>query len=142
MLKNLDPVLSPDLLFVLRGMGHGDEIAIVDANYPVEEHGQRVVRLDGVNLIRVLDAVLSVLPIDDFTEHAIFRSTVKGNVDELNAIHDAIVKTCKVYQPDLDVVPLDGDVFYDQVREAHCVIATSEPSLYANVILRKGVIYP
>ena len=63
MLKGLDPLLSPELLSTLRAMGHGDEIAIVDGNYPGVEHARRLIRLDGHGLIPVLDAVLSVLPI-------------------------------------------------------------------------------
>ena len=59
MLKGIDPLLSPDLLRVLRAMGHGDEIAIVDGNYPAEEHGKRVVRLDGHGAPRILDAILN-----------------------------------------------------------------------------------
>ena len=62
MLKNLDPVLSPDLLQILRAMGHGDRIAIVDGNYPADNHAQRLVRLDGLSVTTVLDAILSVLP--------------------------------------------------------------------------------
>lgn len=64
MLKGIDPILSPELLATLRAMGHGDEIALVDGNYPGQEHARRLVRLDGHGLIPVLDAILSVMPID------------------------------------------------------------------------------
>ena len=73
MLKGIDPLLSPDLLRVLRAMGHGDEIAIVDGNYPAEEHGKRVVRLDGHGAPRILDAILSVMPVDDMVPEAVWR---------------------------------------------------------------------
>ena len=79
MLKGLDPVLSPDLLHVLRAMGHGDEIAIVDGNYPAEGAGPEVVRLDGLPATRVLDAVLSVMPLDDFVPEACWRMEVVGD---------------------------------------------------------------
>ena len=78
MLKNLDPVLTPDLLQVLRAMGHGDEIVIVDANYPAESAGPQVVRLDGIEATRVLDAVLSVMPLDEFVPDACWRMEVVG----------------------------------------------------------------
>lgn len=78
MLKGIDPLLSPELLATLRAMGHGDEIAIVDGNYPALEHARRLVRLDGHHLVPVLNAILSVMPIDDFVPEAIFRSVVGG----------------------------------------------------------------
>ncbi|MET0358036.1 MAG: RbsD/FucU domain-containing protein, partial [Pararhizobium sp.] len=81
MLKGLSPLLSPDLLATLRAMGHGDEIAIVDGNYPALEHARRLIRLDGHGVVPVVDAILSVMPIDDFVEEAIFRATVKQDKD-------------------------------------------------------------
>ena len=87
MLKGLNPILSPELLATLRAMGHGDEIALVDGNYPGLEHGRRLIRLDGHHLIPVLDAILSVMPIDDFVPEAIFRATVKQDRDALDPVH-------------------------------------------------------
>ncbi|APO73330.1 L-fucose mutarotase 1 [Rhizobium etli 8C-3] len=142
MLKGLDPLLSPQLLSTLREMGHGDEIAIVDGNYPGLEHGRRLIRLDGHGIIPVLDAVLSVLPIDDFVPEAIFRSTVKAEREKLDPVHEEIIDCCARHEPHRQVTPLVGQDFYNRVRAAHAVIQTSEPRLYANVILRKGVIYP
>ena len=82
MLKNLDPLLTPDLLQVLRAMGHGDEIVLVDANYPAESAGPEVVRLDGIEATRVLDAVLSVMPLDDFVPEACWRMEVVGAAED------------------------------------------------------------
>ncbi len=142
MLKGLDPLLSPQLLSTLREMGHGDEIAIVDGNYPGVEHARRLIRLDGHGIVPVLDAVLSVLPIDDFVAEAIFRSTVKGERDKLDPVHEEMIDCCEKHEPHRQVTPLVGQDFYNRVRAAHAVIQTSEPRLYANIILRKGVIYP
>ena len=72
-------------------MGHGDEIAIVDGNYPGVEHARRLVRLDGVGLIPALNAVLSVMPVDDFVEEAIFRSTFRQERDTLEPVHREII---------------------------------------------------
>ena len=142
MLKGIDPILSPELLSTLRAMGHGDEIAIVDGNYPGVEHARRLVRLDGVALIPALNAVLSVMPIDDFVEEAIFRSTFRQERDTLEPVHREIIDCCTAHEPNRAVVPLVGADFYNRVRAAHTLVQTSEPRLYANVILRKGVIYP
>ena len=142
MLKGLDPILSPELLSTLRAMGHGDEIAIVDGNYPGVEHARRLVRLDGVALIPALNAILSVMPVDDFVEEAIFRSTYRQERDTLEPVHREIIDCCATHEPNRTVVPLVGADFYNRVRAAHTLVQTSEPRLYANVILRKGVIYP
>lgn len=142
MLKGIDPILGPDLLATLRAMGHGDEIALVDGNYPALERARRLVRLDGVALVAVLDAVLSVLPIDDFVDDALFRSTLRNDRDALEPVHAEIIACCARHAPGRAVVPLVGAAFYDRVRAAHTVVQTGEPRLYANVILRKGVIRP
>ncbi|AEG03055.1 MULTISPECIES: RbsD/FucU family protein [Sinorhizobium] len=142
MLKGISPILSPELLSTLRAMGHGDEIALVDGNYPGLEHARRLIRLDGHPLVPVLDAVLSILPIDDFVPEAIFRATVKQDRDALDPVHRDIIACCRKHEPAQPVVPLLGADFYQRVKAAHAVVQTSEPRLYGNVILRKGVIYP
>jgi L-fucose mutarotase len=142
MLKGIDPVLGPELLATLRAMGHGDEIALVDGNYPGLEHARRLVRADGHGTIRILDAVLSIMPVDDFVENAIFRATVRGDMRLLDTIHEEMLDVCRRWEPERIVVPLPPGEFYERVRAAHAVVQTSEPRLYGNVILRKGVIYP
>ena len=142
MLKGISPILSPELLSTLRAMGHGDEIALVDGNYPGLEHARRLIRLDGHPLVPALDAVLSILPIDDFVSEAIFRATVKQDRDALDPVHRDIIACCRKHEPTQPVVPLLGADFYQRVKAAHAVVQTSEPRLYGNVILRKGVIYP
>src|SRR6478736_6236292 len=82
MLKGLDPLLSPDLLMTLRAMGHGDDIALVDANFPADSMAQRLVRADGLSVTAVLNAVLSVMPLDDFVPEAAWRMEVVGNPNE------------------------------------------------------------
>lgn len=142
MLRGIDPILGPDFLFHLRSMGHGDEIALVDANYPALEHARRLVRADGVGLIQVLEAVLPILPLDEFADSAIFRSVYSPDPDHVLPVHAAINATCQRLVPDYAVTSLGPDIFYDRVRKAHTVVATGERALYANVILKKGVTHP
>ena len=87
MLKNIDPLLTPDLLYILRAMGHGDEIVIVDANYPAESAGPQVVRLDALNATQALDLVLSVMPLDTVV------GTTRGRVQLVDAGRDDDVET-------------------------------------------------
>ena len=139
MLKKINPILSPEMLSTLREMGHGDKLAIVDGNYPAKADAGRLIRADGLDLIPVLDAVLDILPIDK-TSDAIVRAVNAVSPDQPDPIHERIIETCLKYGQ--QVSPLKPDLFYARVRSSFSIIATSERSLYANVILTKGVIMP
>jgi L-fucose mutarotase len=142
MLIGIPPLLSPDALHALRSMGHGDEVALVDANYPAEEHGRRVVRADGHGILQVLEAVLTVLPLDRAVPNALFRSALHGDPAQFAQVHHDLDAACKRLAPGYPVVPLSGDQLYPRIKAAYCVIATGERQLFANMILRKGVIHP
>ncbi|ESY69778.1 transporter [Mesorhizobium opportunistum] len=142
MLIGIPALLGPDLLSTLRAMGHGDEIALVDGNYPAEEHARRLIRADGHPLIPVLDAILSILPVDDAVAEALFRASVKGDPSLADPVHHEMEAICARRAPGRKVVALAGADFYARVKSAHAIVATSEPRLYANIIIRKGVIYP
>lgn len=142
MLIGIPPLLSPDALHALRSMGHGDEVALVDCNYPSLEHARRLVRADGLNLVDVLCAVLAILPLDRVSDHAIFRTGESNDPGQLAHIHHELDATCARLASGYSVKPLAGAEFYPRVRNAFCVIATGERCLFANVILRKGVIHP
>jgi L-fucose mutarotase len=140
MLIGIPSLLGPELLAALRAMGHGDEIAIVDGNYPAQEHARRLVRADGHGLLAVTEAILTVLPIDRAVPQAIFRASKNNDPAQTGRIHDDIAALCARFAPDLRVTALNGDSLYARVRAAHTVVATSEMALFANLILRKGVI--
>jgi L-fucose mutarotase len=141
-LRGLDPLLGPELLAVLRAMGHGDEIAIVDGNYPALTDARRLVRADGHGLIPVLRAILSVLPIDTSVPQAVFRAVNARQPDMPDPVHSEAEALCRDMAPGHRMVPLPPAEFYARVKAAHAVVATSEARFYANVILRKGVIAP
>lgn len=142
MLIGIPPLLSPDALHALRSMGHGDEVALVDANYPAHDHARRLVRADGHGLIAVLEAVLSVLPLDRAVPDALFRAAQNNAPAQQGPIHAAIDATCARMAPGFSVRALDGDQLYPRIKSAYCVFATGERALFANIILRKGVILP
>jgi L-fucose mutarotase len=140
MLIGIPSILGPDLLATLRAMGHGDEIAIVDGNYPAQEHARRLVRADGHGLLSLLEAILTVLPLDDDVPAAIFRASLFNDPEQTGPIHHQIETLCSRLKPGYAVLAMTGDALYPRVRAAHTIVATSETALYANVILRKGVI--
>lgn len=142
MLIGIPPVLGPELLHALRAMGHGDEIALVDGNYPAEAHARRLIRADGHALETLLAALLQVLPLDRTAPGALFRSAQDNDPPQAARVHRRIDALCAELAPGFAVSPLPGDALYARIRAAHTVVATGETALHANVILRKGVIAP
>ena len=143
MLKSLDPLLNADLLHVLRSMGHGDDLVIVDANFPAASMGRRVVALDGVSATRALEAVLSVMPLDDFVDEPCARMQV---VDD----PDAVPEICREFQAIIDraeggrfpIASIERFAFYERARQAFALVRTGETRLYGNVLLKMGVVRP
>jgi L-fucose mutarotase len=88
MLKNISPLLTPELLWTLAAMGHGDELAVVDANYPARALHQRCIELPGVDTSQALAAITSVFPVDDFVSPAVWRMTPDGEPGATFGVHD------------------------------------------------------
>ncbi len=140
MLIGLDPLLSPDLLHALAAMGHGDRIALVDANYPATT-GRRLIALPGICVVRALDAVLSVLPVDSFVADPAAIMQVVGDagamppvVAEMNALLAA-----HGWPP---AAGLERHAFYAAAGAAYAIVQTGERRFYGNILLTKGVIAP
>lgn len=143
MLKGIDPILSPELLFVLAAMGHGDELAIVDANFPAASIARKLIRMDGASASHILEAVLTLLPLDDFVNSPV--SAMQPSDDR-----DAIPEPVREFQLLVDtaehrsihITRIDRFEFYDRTRAAFAVVATGERRLCGNVLLKKGIIRP
>jgi L-fucose mutarotase len=142
MLRGIHPLLGPDLLHALRTMGHGDEIVIADANYPASTLGPKVIRTDGVKAEPLLEAILLHLPLDTFAPVAAWRMEVVGDperVPEICASYQQIVT--RLAGP-FTIAPVERFAFYERSRQAAYILATGEQQLYANLILKKGVVRP
>ena len=142
MLKNLDPLLSPHLLQILRSMGHGDEIAVVDANYPAEASAQQLVRLDGASATAALRAILSVLPLDAYVQYAVHTMRVVGDPGAVPEIVADFRRLVAAADARAAWGVLERFAFYDRAKGAFAVVATGERRLYGNILLTKGVIAP
>ena len=141
MLLGIDPLLSPELLMILRAMGHGDEIVITDANFPAVSNAKRLVRLDGVGSSDALQAVLSVMPLDSFVESPASGMQVVGKPDEIPpAIADFQSIIDRLAGFPVKIGRIERHAFYERARSCFAVVATTDRRLYANVILTKGVI--
>ena len=143
MLKNIDPILSPELLATLRAMGHGDELAIVDANYPSASSGRPLIRLDGLSTTQVAAAVLSVLPLDGFVPCSAFRMQVVDDPEAELPIFSEFRALLQRFEPKLAVLDsIERFAFYERVKGCFAVVTTGERRLYGNLILKKGIIRP
>jgi len=140
MLIGIPAILGPDLLFTLRSMGHGDEIALVDGNYPAQAHAKRLVRADGHGVLSLLEAILTVMPLDQLVPQAAFRASPDNDKSKAYAFHHAADAAVARLAPGFVMTPLDGVDLYPRIRAAHTIVATTEAALFANVILRKGVV--
>jgi L-fucose mutarotase len=139
MLLGLDPLLSPELLHALASAGHGDRIAIVDANFPAAATARRLIRLPGAGAGAVLRATLSVLPVDDFEPDPALVMQVVGEPD---AVPEAVAEFAGLLRVAGAAAPraIPRHDFYAVARDAFAVVATGERRLYGNIILTKGVV--
>lgn len=141
MLRGIDPLLTPKLLQILQSMGHGDEIAIVDCNFPARSSARRLVRLDRADASEALRAILSVLPLDSFVDTPALCMQAVGKPDEIPpAVAEFQGIVTKVAGFDERIGMLERFDFYKRTRKCYAVVATSERRLYGNIILIKGVI--
>jgi L-fucose mutarotase len=142
MLRGLSPLLGPELLHTLRAMGHGDEICIVDANFPAVSNGKRVHRVDSADAVQVADAILSLMPLDSFVPDAAFVMQVVGKPKERPPIFELFQKTIDKYEKGFKIKPIERFAFYERARGCFAVVTTGERRFYGNLILMKGVIPP
>jgi L-fucose mutarotase len=143
MLKNIHPLLNADLLAVLRQMGHGDDIAIVDANFPAYSQGPEVVPLHGVDAVEALDVILSVMPLDDFVPESSWRMEVVGAPDQEQPIFGLFREVIARREgPQHKLASLERYEFYRRASQCFAIVATTERRLYGNIILKMGVVKP
>ncbi len=132
--------MSPELLKILMEMGHGDEIVIADGNFPGAALAQRLVRLDGHHVPDVLEAILELMPLDIYVEAPVSLMEVVPGDDYVPEIWDTYKRIIKDKEGDKKIGNVERFAFYDQAENAYAVVATGETSLYANIILKKGVV--
>jgi len=138
MLKGIDKLLTGDLLKILCDMGHGDEIVIADANFPAETCAKRLIRMPGIDAATVAKAVMSVFPLDTYTDDPAvimdMTDSDKAKGMPVPAIWDEFGAVCG------PLTKIERFSFYERAKKAYCVIQTGEERQYGNVLLVKGVV--
>ena len=144
MLKGISPVISPDLLKALAEMGHGDELVIADGNFPCHSVGKNsiVIRADGHGVPEILDAVLNLIPLDTYTEKPVaLMEVVKGDTCGTPEIWSTYEEILNKYEPSHHEIDYtERFAFYERAKGAYLIIATGEKAIYANILLKKGVV--
>ena len=147
MLIKIDPILSPELLFTLRTMGHGDKLVLADANFPANTMNKNVIRLDGVNIRDAAKAILSVFPLDSFIVSqggtAANRMEVDDNPNELTETHKEFIQAVKdVSGENWKVGSIERQSFYEESKKSYAIVTTTDARPFGCFILTKGVIKP
>lgn len=141
MLKGISPAISPELIKVLMEMGHGDELVIADGNFPSASMARRLVRADGLGCLILLDAILSIFPLDPYVEKPVALMAVVPGDPYQPLIWDDYRKIVQQHEPSFtDFETIERFAFYERAKKAYAILATSEMALYANIVLKKGVI--
>lgn len=141
MLNNISKLLSPDLIKILMEMGHGDEIVLADGNFPAASTTNRLIRADGIGIPSLLSAILELFPIDTAVETPIYLMKVSGgdNYDpQIWKTYFSILSGSSIHDSQFSF--LERHAFYDHAKTAYAIVATGEESLYANIIIKKGVV--
>ena len=141
MLKGIPSILTPELLKILMEMGHGDELLICDGNYPKFGCPERCVRLDGHGIPEILDAILKFFPLDPYAGNPTILMAVLPDDPYKPEIWDVYREIGKKYEADgLRETAVQKTEFYPRGAKCYACIATGETALYANIILKKGVV--
>jgi len=141
MLKGVPSIISPELLKILMEMGHGDELVIADGNFPAASTARRLIRADGHGGPELLDAVLTLMPLDGFVERPVALMAVVPGDPTQPSIWEEYRRIIKRHEPGFrDFELMERFAFYERSRAAYAVLASGEAALYANLILKKGVL--
>lgn len=144
MLKGISPIISPDLLKALAQMGHSDELVIADGNFPCHTMGKNaiVIRADGHGVPEILDAILELLPLDTYVEKPVALMQVcEGDTCGTPEIWQTYEEILAKHEPaHHDIEYTERFAFYERAKDAYLIIATGEKAIYANILLKKGVV--
>ena len=141
MLKGIPEQISPELMYALMNMGHGDEIVLADGNFPAASNARILIRADGLDVCAILRAVMQFFPLDTFVEdRAVVMAVVDPEADEPPIWNEFRSILSEAEGCEVSLAPIERQEFYARSRKAYCVVATSEEALYANLILKKGVV--
>jgi L-fucose mutarotase len=148
MLKGIDPLLNSDVLSALCAMGHGDDLVVVDTNFPADSVAKqtqfgRLLHIDNVSAAQAIKAILSVYPLDNFVDDGAARMEMVGAPNDIPEVQHEVQAVINAAEGKVwTMMPIERYAFYERARQAYCVIQTGERRFYGCFALRKGVVPP
>lgn len=148
MLKGINPLLNADVLYALRSMGHGDDLVIVDTNFPSDSVARqtrlgKLLRIDNTTAAEAVAAVLSVMPLDTFVDDSAGRMEIVDSPDEVPPVQQEVQAVIDAAEgKSWPMISIERYAFYERAKQAYCVIQTGERRFYGCLAFRKGVIPP
>lgn len=141
MLKNIPAIISPELMKIIMEMGHGDEIVFADGNFPAATKAQRLVRCDGHEVSELLDAILKFFPLDTYVEAPVGVMEVVPGDNVVPTVWEEYKTIIQKHEgQERKIEHIERFEFYNRAEQAYAIVATSDSALYANLILKKGVV--
>lgn len=139
MLKNISPLISPQLLKTLAEMGHGDEIIFSDAHFPAHSMGPKVIRADGLRVSDLLTAIIPLFELDSYAPPLVMMAAVEGDTLDASVEQRYLQALSSTDRHDLSVTRIDRFAFYERAQKAFAIVITGETAKYGNILLKKGV---
>ncbi|TBM09116.1 L-fucose mutarotase [Hafnia alvei] len=139
MLKNISPLISPQLLKTLAEMGHGDEIIFSDAHFPAHSMGPKVIRADGLHVSDLLAAIIPLFELDSYAPPLVMMAAVEGDTLDASVEQRYLQALSSPDRRDLSVTRIDRFAFYERAQKAFAIVITGEMAKYGNILLKKGV---
>ncbi|SKA29369.1 RbsD/FucU family protein [Consotaella salsifontis] len=147
MLIGIDARMTPDLIYCLAAMGHGDEIAVVDANFPAHSTAAHTafgetIQLAGLSAAEAVSLISGLMPLDAFVDHCAVRMEVDGKADEMNEVHKDVFTVLEAAKPaEAGLGSIERQDFYSRANRCFAIVQTGERRAYGCFILRKGVVF-
>jgi L-fucose mutarotase len=139
MLKNISPLISPQLLKTLAEMGHGDEIIFSDAHFPAHSMGPKVIRADGLKVSDLLAAIIPLFELDSYAPPLVMMAAVTGDTLDPSVEQRYLQALTHHEQKELTIERIDRFAFYERAQKAFAIVITGETAKYGNILLKKGV---
>ncbi len=140
MLRNIPRILPPDLVRDMMNMGHSDYLVIADANFPGTANAKRLIRMDGIMIPPLLEAIMEVFPLDTFVSDPVklMQHLPQEPEPKIWETYRDIIERADKDGAFKDFVFVDRLPFYDIAKKAYVVIQTGDEVRYGNIILQKG----
>ncbi|TBL92237.1 L-fucose mutarotase [Hafnia alvei] len=139
MLKNISPLISPQLLKTLAEMGHGDEIIFSDAHFPAHSMGPKVIRADGLRVSDLLAAIIPLFELDSYAPPLVMMAAVEGDTLDASVEQRYLQALSSPDRHDLSITRIDRFAFYERAQKTFAIVITGETAKYGNILLKKGV---